>query len=145
MEKNMKKSTHTHTDTQLNPVIILNNHNGKEYEKEYTHTHTHTHTQRIWKRVHTHTKNMKKSTHTHTHTHTQLNHLAQFSSAMQLCLDSLRLHGCSTPGFPVHHQLPEPTQTHVHRVGDAIQPSHPHLTEMGWESLGCIAEIHTTL
>ena len=32
---------------------------------------------------------------------------------------------CSTAGFPVHHQLPEPTQTHVHRVGDAIQPSHP--------------------
>ena len=32
---------------------------------------------------------------------------------------------CSTSGFPVHHQLPEPTQTHVHRVGDAIQLSHP--------------------
>ena len=32
---------------------------------------------------------------------------------------------CSTPGFPVHHQLPEPAQTHVHWVGDAIQPSHP--------------------
>ena len=32
---------------------------------------------------------------------------------------------CSTPGFPVHHQLPEFTQTHVHGVGDAIQPSHP--------------------
>ena len=32
---------------------------------------------------------------------------------------------CSMPGFPVHHQLPELTQTHVHRVGDAIQPSHP--------------------
>ena len=32
---------------------------------------------------------------------------------------------CSTPGFPVHHQPPELTQTHVHRVGDAIQPSHP--------------------
>ena len=31
----------------------------------------------------------------------------------------------STPGFPVHHQVPEPTQTHVHRVGDAIQPSYP--------------------
>ena len=31
----------------------------------------------------------------------------------------------STPGFPVHYQLPEPTQTHVHRVGDAIQSSHP--------------------
>ena len=32
---------------------------------------------------------------------------------------------CSTPGFPVHHQLPEFTQTHVHRIGDAIQPSRP--------------------
>ena len=32
---------------------------------------------------------------------------------------------CSTPGLPVHHQLPEFTQTHDHRVGDAIQPSHP--------------------
>ena len=32
---------------------------------------------------------------------------------------------CSTPGLSVHHQLPESTQTHVHRVGDAIQPSHP--------------------
>ena len=32
---------------------------------------------------------------------------------------------CSTPGLPIHHQLPEFTQTHVHRVGDAIQPSHP--------------------
>ena len=32
---------------------------------------------------------------------------------------------CSTPGFPVHHQLLEPAQTHVHQVGDAIQPSHP--------------------
>ena len=32
---------------------------------------------------------------------------------------------CSTPGLPVHHQLPEFTQTHIHRIGDAIQPSHP--------------------
>ena len=32
---------------------------------------------------------------------------------------------CSTPGLPVHHQLPESTETHVHCVGDAIQPSHP--------------------
>ena len=32
---------------------------------------------------------------------------------------------CSTPGLPVHHQLPEFTQTHVHRVGDAIQTSYP--------------------
>ena len=39
--------------------------------------------------------------------------------------DSLRPHNCSTPGFPVHHQLPELTQSQVCRVGDAIQPSHP--------------------
>ena len=38
---------------------------------------------------------------------------------------SLRPHDCSTPGLPVHHHLPEFTQTHVHRVCDAIQPSHP--------------------
>ena len=35
---------------------------------------------------------------------------------------------CSTPGLPVHHQLPELAQIHVHRVGDAIQPSHPPLS-----------------
>ena len=34
----------------------------------------------------------------------------------------------STPGLPVHHQFPEFTQTHAHRVGDAIQPSHPLLS-----------------
>ena len=44
----------------------------------------------------------------------------QFSSAAQSCL-TLWFHGCSTPGFPVHHQLLDFSQTHVHRVGDAIQ------------------------
>ena len=39
--------------------------------------------------------------------------------------DFLRPMNRSTPGFPVHHQLPEFTQTHVHQVGDAIQPPHP--------------------
>ena len=42
--------------------------------------------------------------------------------------DSLRPQDCSTPGFPVHHQLLELAQTHVHPVGDAIQPSHPLLS-----------------
>ena len=37
---------------------------------------------------------------------------------------------CSMPGLPVHHQLPELTQTHIHRVGDAIQPSHPLLSPL---------------
>ena len=37
---------------------------------------------------------------------------------------------CSTPGLPVHHQLLEFTQTHVHRVNDAIQPSHPLLSAL---------------
>ena len=39
--------------------------------------------------------------------------------------DSFRPMKCSTPGLPVHHQLPESSQTHVHRVDDAIQPFHP--------------------
>ena len=50
---------------------------------------------------------------------------SQFSSVTQLCLTLCDLVDCSTPGFPVHHQHPELTQTHVHLIGDAIQPSHP--------------------
>ena len=49
----------------------------------------------------------------------------QFSSVTQLCLTLCDPMNCSTPGLPVHHQLLEFTQTHIHRVGDAIQPSHP--------------------
>ena len=48
-----------------------------------------------------------------------------FSSVAQSCLTLCNPMDCSTPGLPVHHQLPEFTQTHVHRVGDTIQPSHP--------------------
>ena len=49
----------------------------------------------------------------------------QFSSVAQLCPTLCDPMDCSTPGLPVHHQLLEFTQTHVHRVGDAMQPSHP--------------------
>ena len=49
----------------------------------------------------------------------------QFSSVNELCPTLCDPMDCSTPGFPVHHQLPELTQTHVHCIGDAIQPSHP--------------------
>ena len=49
----------------------------------------------------------------------------QFSSVAQSCPTLCDPMNPSTPGLPVHHQLPEFTQTHVHRVGDAIQPSHP--------------------
>ena len=49
----------------------------------------------------------------------------QFSSVVQSCLTLCNPMDCSMPGLPVHHQLPEFTQTHVHWVGDAIQPSHP--------------------
>ena len=48
----------------------------------------------------------------------------QFSSVTQSYLTLCDPVNCSIPGLPVHHQLPEFTQTHVHRVGDAIQPSH---------------------
>ena len=53
-----------------------------------------------------------------------LNYNSVFSSVAQLCPTLCHPMNHSTPGLPVHHQLPEFTQTHVHRVGDAIQPSH---------------------
>ena len=52
----------------------------------------------------------------------------QFSSVAQLCPTLCNPMDCSTPGFPVHYQLLELAQTHVHWVGDAVQPSHPLLS-----------------
>ena len=49
----------------------------------------------------------------------------QFSSVAQSCPTLRDPMNRSTPGLPVHHQLPELTQPHVHRVSDPIQPSHP--------------------
>ena len=49
----------------------------------------------------------------------------QFSSVTKLCLTPCDPTNCSTPGLPVHHQLMESPQTHVHWVSDAIQTSHP--------------------
>ena len=62
-------------------------------------------------------------------THHRIKSIHQFSSVQLLS----RVRLCdpmnhSTPGLPVHHQLPEFTQTHVHRVSDAIQPSYPLLS-----------------
>ena len=54
--------------------------------------------------------------------------LVQFSSVTQSCLTLCDPMDRSMLGFPVHHQLLERTQTHVHRVGGAIQPSHPLLS-----------------
>ena len=51
--------------------------------------------------------------------------MLQFSSVTQLCPTLCDPMNRSTPGLPVHHQLPEFNQTHVHWVSDAIQPSHP--------------------
>ena len=60
--------------------------------------------------------------------------IAQFSSVVQWCPTLCDPMDCSTSGFPVHHQLPEFTQTHVHQVSDAIQPFHPLLSPspLGW-------------
>ena len=49
----------------------------------------------------------------------------QFSSITQSCLTFHNPMEHSTPGLPVHHQFPDFTQTHLHRIGDAIQPPHP--------------------
>ena len=70
-------------------------------------------------------------TRTHTHFWGEDSYLigiskgVQFSSVAQSCPALCDPMNHSTPGLPVHHQLPEFTQTHVYRVGDAIQPSHP--------------------
>ena len=63
-------------------------------------------------------REIQRKTHTHTH-------IIQFSSVSQLCPTLCDPMNHSSPGLPVHHQLPEFTQTHLHRVSDAIQPSHP--------------------
>ena len=55
-------------------------------------------------------------------------HSVQFSSVTQSCSTLSDPMDCNTPGLPVHHQLLEFTQTHVHWVGDAIQLSHPLLS-----------------
>ena len=52
---------------------------------------------------------------------------SQFGSVFQSCLTLCDPMDCSTPGLPVHHQLPKFTQTHVHWVGDAIQPSQTYV------------------
>ena len=58
----------------------------------------------------------------------KVQHSVQFSSVTQSCPTLCDPMNRSTPGLPAHHQLPESTQTHVHWVGDAIQPSHPLLS-----------------
>ena len=55
-------------------------------------------------------------------------YIIQFSSVAQSCPTLCNPMNRSTPDLPVHHQLPESTQTHIHLVGDAIQPSHPLLS-----------------
>ena len=52
-------------------------------------------------------------------------YIIQFRSVTQSCQTLFNPMDCSMPGFPVHHQLPKPTQTHIPRIGDVIQPSHP--------------------
>ena len=57
--------------------------------------------------------------------YTQNHASVQYSSIIQSCPTLCEPMNCSMPGLPIHHQLPEFTQTHVHWVGDTIQPSHP--------------------
>ena len=74
--------------------------------------------------IKTTTKKSQWQTATNAFSHSQ-NGSVPFSSVAQSCLTLCDPMNCSTPGLPVHHQLPEFTQTHVHWVGDVIQPSHP--------------------
>ena len=76
-------------------------------------------------------RSLVSSIHGVTKSRTQLKQLSlptqwlYISSVAQSCLTLCNPMDCSTPGFPVHHQLPELAETHIYPVGDAIQPSHP--------------------
>ena len=70
------------------------------------------------------TRSQTKYRYTNTHIMT-LKHSVQFSSVTQLCPTLCDPMNCSMPGLPVHYQLSESTQTHVHWVSDTNQPSHP--------------------
>ena len=78
----------------------------------------------VWRRMDT-CICMAETLHCSPETITKLLTHYQFSSVTQSCPTLCDPMNRSTPGLPVHHQLPEFTQTHVHRVSDAIQPSHP--------------------
>ena len=69
-------------------------------------------------------KNLKKNVYVYLYVSVYI-YISQFSSVTQSCLTLCDPMNCSMPGLPVHHRLPELTQTHVHRDSDAIQPSHP--------------------
>ena len=60
--------------------------------------------------------------------HTYFMYISSVQFSRSVVSNSCDPMNCSTPGLPVHHQLPEFTQTHVHRVSEAIQPSHPLLS-----------------
>ena len=64
------------------------------------------------------------------------------SSVVQSCPTLCDPMNCSTPGLPVYHQLPEPGQTHVHRVSDATQPSHSQI-ELTYDPSIPLLGIHT--
>ena len=103
-----------------------------------TDTHTHTHT-RVYIYTHTHTYihiymyicihiHICICMHIHIHTYIYIYIYHSLSSVMQSCPTLSKPMDCSIPGFPAHHLLQEPAQTHIHRVLDAIQPSHPLLS-----------------
>ena len=70
-------------------------------------------------------KEYVKAVYCHSAYLTYMQSTVKFSSVDQSCPTLCDTMNPTTPGIPVHHQLPEFTQTHVHRVSDAIQPSHP--------------------
>ena len=79
---------------------------------------------RIWKRIDTGICTTESSRFSFIYFVNSLLSL-QFSSVAQSCSALCDIMNFSMPGLPVHHNLPEATQTHVHWIGDAIQPSHP--------------------
>ena len=104
----IKSSDYGHAATWMNLITILSERSQRDQKKKLY---------AVWFPLH---NILEKCKLTYTHGKS-----VQLSSVTQLCPTLCDPMNRSKPGLPVHHQLPEFTQTHVHCVGDAIQPSHP--------------------
>jgi len=127
--------THSYTHTYTHMYTHNTQHIHTCVHTTYTHKHMctdNTHTRMNTQHIHVQIQHICTQT-AHTYTHMYIDniytqthiHTLQFGSVAQSCPTLHDPMNRSTPALPVHHQPPHFTQTHVHRVSDAIQPSHP--------------------
>jgi len=113
------------SDVGVLPSRLINTHHSVHNTHIHTYTFRHTSISHTCTHICAHTHRNTQA-YIHTCIHTCISgQIRLVRSVVQSCLILCDPMNRSMPGLPVHHQLPEFTQTHVHRVSDAIQPSHP--------------------